>query len=90
MPLGNRRNPPQQSRGKKVQNRGKLWENDRKTTEKQPDYTGVANVDGRDYRIGLWEGDDGTLSLSFQDKAEARRPEPKQDPQEPLDDEIPF
>lgn len=35
-------------------NSGALFKNDRKETEKQPDYTGKINVDGKDYYLSAW------------------------------------
>ena len=29
-------------------NRGSIWKNEKKTTDKHPDFTGSLNVDGRD------------------------------------------
>jgi hypothetical protein len=35
-------------------NRGAIWRNDKKTTEKHPDVTGTINVDGKDYWLSGW------------------------------------
>jgi hypothetical protein len=35
-------------------NRGVLFENDRKETENQPDYTGSLDVDGEEFRLAAW------------------------------------
>jgi len=35
-------------------NSGVLFKNDRKETPKQPDYTGSAQIDGRDYWLSAW------------------------------------
>lgn len=103
MALGNRR-PSRESNGGRKDMRGKLWPNTRKSGDKSPDYTGVCTVDGRDYRISLWEDSrDETLSVAFKDKAEdrrdnyergreAQRPSREYDDRNPppLDDEINF
>lgn len=72
MGFGNRR-PSREENGKR-DNRGKLWNNDRKRDGKDPDFTGVCTVDGRDYRVSAWNSDrDDTVSLSFRPKTEERR-----------------
>lgn len=35
-------------------NSGAIFKNDHKQSEKQPDYTGTINVDGKEKQIGLW------------------------------------
>jgi hypothetical protein len=35
-------------------NSGALFKNQKKDTDKHPDYTGVATVDGKEYRISSW------------------------------------
>lgn len=35
-------------------NRGVLFKNDDKKTDKHPDYTGTINVDGTDFRLSAW------------------------------------
>ena len=35
-------------------NRGSLFRNKRKNTEKHPDYTGSLNVDGKEYWLSAW------------------------------------
>jgi hypothetical protein len=57
-------------------NRGILFKNDRKESDKHPDYKGSVNVDGRDYWLSGWRKDTQkgpALSLSVQPKQEARR-----------------
>ena len=36
-------------------NRGSIWGNDKKETEKHPDFTGSLNVDGVDYWVSAWK-----------------------------------
>ena len=47
-------------------NRGVLFKNDRKTSDKHPDYKGSANIDGRDFWVSAWikKGQKGTF-MSF-------------------------
>ena len=35
-------------------NNGSLFRNDKKETEKQPDYNGTAKIDGKDYKVAAW------------------------------------
>lgn len=73
MGLGQTRRPSREENGKR-DNRGKLWPNDRKRDGKDPDFTGVCTIDGRDYRVSAWNSDrDETVSLSFRVKTEERR-----------------
>jgi len=79
-------------------NRGSIWKNEEKKTEKHPDFTGSANIDGTDYRVSAWKRKDGAnpkapaLSFSFRakdgDERKTSEPEPKQE--EFQEDEIPF
>jgi len=49
--------------------RGTLGKNDRRENDKQPEYTGKCEIDGKLYRISAWvrEGQEGRkfFSLSF-------------------------
>jgi len=38
----------------KPDNSGALFRNDRKETDKQPDYTGEARIEGVEYRLSAW------------------------------------
>ena len=35
-------------------NSGSLFRNDKKETEKQPDYNGTVKVEGKDYKLAAW------------------------------------
>lgn len=35
-------------------NSGSLFKNDKKQTEKQPDYNGTIKVDGKEYKLAAW------------------------------------
>lgn len=56
-------------------NRGVLFDNDRKETDKHPDFKGTVNVDGKDYWLSGWlapEDSKAYMKLSVQPK-EARQ-----------------
>jgi len=52
-------------------NSGAIFKNSKKTTEKQPDYQGTVNVNGKEMQISLWikESKKGTkyFSAAFQE-----------------------
>ena len=78
-------------------NRGVLFKNDRKETERQPDYTGKINIDGVEKRLAGWirqsKAGKSFLSMSVSDplpeegQAPAANPQPTTDD---LSDEVPF
>lgn len=82
------------------ENRGVLFRNDKKETEKHPDYTGKIDVNGKEFRLAAWirESKAGTKFMSlavseFQDGSSAgTRETPKHEPDldSLLDDAIPF
>jgi hypothetical protein len=81
-------------------NRGVLFKNDRKESDKHPDYKGNINVNGVEFWLSAWikDGAKGKfMSLSIQPKEE-QKPAPKRaDPissgrslKADMDDDIPF
>ena len=36
-------------------NRGSIWKNDKKETERHPDFTGTLNVEGTEYWVSAWK-----------------------------------
>jgi hypothetical protein len=53
------------------ENKGVIFKNSKKTNEKQPDYQGTVNVNGKEMQISLWfkESQKGTkyFSAAFQE-----------------------
>lgn len=54
-------------------NRGAVWKNDKKDTDKHPDFTGELNVEGVTYWVSAWkrkpDASDKAPALSFCIKA---------------------
>lgn len=81
-------------------NRGSLFVNDRKEKETQPDYTGMVNVGGVEYRLSAWKmiskGGLKYMSLAVSKKTEMgtapQRPAApaRQAPREEFNDDVPF
>lgn len=81
------------------ENRGALFRNEERKTDKSPEYGGSLNVDGKDYYLSAWvkEGKKGKFfSLSVKPKdapmrdkipATSKWAEPEADP---YDDPVPF
>lgn len=72
---------------------GVLFKNERKKSDKHPDYTGSINIGGTEYWLSAWikEGKKGKfMSLAIGDEKEARheRTNPRQ--RDEIDDDIPF
>lgn len=73
-------------------NRGVLFREQEKKSDKSPDYTGKLDVDGKEYRLAGWikDGQRGKfLSLAISEPQGRKEPEPAQSPAD-LDDQIPF
>jgi len=82
-------------------NRGSIWKNDKKETEKHPDFTGSLNVNGVDFWVSGWkrraDQNEKAPALSFSIKAKddtSSQSKPvsnsKPDPMDDLDSDIPF
>ena len=81
-------------------NRGQIWKNDRKETDKHPDFRGSLNVNGQEFWVSAWKRKPDAnpkapaLSFSVQPK-EQQSQQPQQNFQAPqqnndLDGDIPF
>jgi hypothetical protein len=81
-------------------NRGSIWKNEKKTTDKHPDFTGSLNVDGKDYWVSAWRRKEGASdrapALSFSVKPKDGKPMDAQPGQvrtqtgNDMNDEIPW
>ena len=68
-------------------NRGILFKNDKKESDKHPDYKGNLNVEGQEYWLSAWvkvinDGQGRALSISLQPK-EQRQPQRQQAQRQP-------
>jgi len=77
-------------------NRGSIWKNDKKETDKHPDFTGSLNVDGHDYWVSAWRRKEGAsekapaLSFTVKRKDGKPAPGPRTAKRDDMDDQIPF
>lgn len=77
-------------------NRGQIWGNDKKESDKHPDFKGSLNVEGVEYWVSAWKRRPDAnpkapaLSFSIQPKEQPKQ-QPKQGYAEPeFDDDLPF
>ena len=76
-------------------NRGAIWKNDKKETERHPDFNGSLNVDGVEYFVSAWKrkADDppNRPALSFSIKRKDQQPSQQQAPapSSAFDDDLP-
>lgn len=77
-------------------NKGAIFKNERKQNERQPDYNGSINVEGKEYYISCWikESKSGNKFFSASLTAkEEQRPAPPAQPSAPsfdVDEDLPF
>ena len=66
-------------------NRGSMFENDHKTKDTQPDFTGSVDVNGQIYWISGWKemSLNGKKKISLSVKLQEERPEQRQTTQQP-------
>ena len=66
-------------------NRGSVWINDKKLTDKHPDLNGSLNVDGVEFWVSAWKRKEGAnpkapvLSFSIKRKDEAKKAAPERE-----------
>lgn len=74
-------------------NRGTLFKNDKKETEKQPDYKGKINVKGQDFYLSAWikTSKDGNkyMSLAVSEPIQGHQAI-KAQPKKFIDDDLPW
>ena len=79
-------------------NRGAIWKNDKKETEKHPDFRGELNVDGVDFWVSAWRRAPGApekapaLSFAITPK-DSQSIKPKSNevfPKDITEDDLPF
>lgn len=77
-------------------NRGAIWKNEDRKSDKHPQYKGSINVAGVDYWLSAWIGNKDNpkapaLSLSVQAKDEQAKPvKAAATPADDFDDDMPF
>lgn len=83
------------------ENRGSVWKNDRKESDKHPDFTGTINVEGVEYYLNAWkkreDANPKAPLLSFTVKKKEPRQDAPQRSSKPaggslkdIDDDIPW
>ena len=81
------------------ENRGQIWPNDKKDTDKHPDFKGSIDVEGVEYWVSAWKRKEGANpkapSLSFSIKRKeaqqpASQPQPAASSGDDGFDDIPF
>jgi hypothetical protein len=77
-------------------NRGAVWKNQKRTTDKHPHFTGTCDIDGEEYYINAWKNDVSgnpkrpLMSFSFQ-KVKEKQSQPAAPSQTiNLEEDIPF
>jgi len=75
-------------------NSGALFKNDKKETEKQPDYKGKLNINGKDFYISAWlkTSKDGNkyMSLAIQEPTQGHQSTKQRDSILEMKNDIPF
>lgn len=72
-------------------NCGTVWKNMNKSNDKQPEFSGVAKVDGKMFQVAIWDNGKN-LSLKFTDQEEMKKYSKKSEPKtvEEMENDVPF
>ena len=74
-------------------NTGAIFKNDKKTNDKQPDYKGKVNVNGKEMEVALWvkQGKAGSFfSAAFSEPYVAPEKMERMPVSDAMDDDLPF
>ena len=73
-------------------NRGSIWKNERKETDRHPDFTGTLNVAGTEYWVSAWKRKEDAAPKAPALTFSVNPKDPVQPAQESstFDDDIPF
>lgn len=79
-------------------NKGAIWKNDKRETDRHPHFTGTANIDGVEFYVSAWKRDAGASekapALRFAFTVKGRKDNAKPDNHardtDDLNDDIPF
>lgn len=79
-------------------NRGALWRNENRESDRHPNLKGELNVDGVEYWVSAWTSNEGgrkpvvSFSIKRKDSQRAPNPQKQQDERNPpdFDDDLPF
>lgn len=79
-------------------NKGALWKNDKRETDKHPHYTGSINVEGKEYWLSAWKTDGSNpkaplVNIAIKSKDSQTAPNPGSQNlhrEDDFDDDLPF
>ena len=75
-------------------NTGSLFKNEKKESDKHPDYTGTGMIEGKEYWFSAWIKTSAKgskfMSLSFKPKDFAQKRDPISSGRDDMNDDIPF
>ena len=71
-------------------NSGALFRNERRTNDRQPEYTGSLNVEGEEFWVSAWVKESKKDGRKFFSLAVTKKDAPKPAPAPGSDDDVPF